>query len=153
MPLLASQGHLPGEGGDLTLGERLIGLGDPSTGPATFGAERRAGLGGARLSVSVGVLLDEPGGEVSAEVVSTQLALVEGHQVGLVVGVEHQIKGGGGVAEPAAAKFFAWLSRLGLSIIHRDAPWSRGCCTGRSDTVAPLSYPSHPRAGTRLHSH
>jgi hypothetical protein len=89
VPLLASQGHLSGEGGDPTPGERLIGLSDPSTGLATSGAERRAGRVGASLAVGVGVLLDEPGGEVSAEVESTRLALVEGHQVDLVVGVEH----------------------------------------------------------------
>jgi hypothetical protein len=59
------------------------------------------------LVVRVGMLLDEPGGEVAAEVEGPQLALIEGHQVGLVVGVEHQVKGGGGVAEPAAAEFVA----------------------------------------------
>jgi hypothetical protein len=83
------------------------------------------------LAVRVDVLLDEPGGEVAAEVEGTQLALVEGPQVGLVVGMEYQVKGSGGVAEPAAAEFFAWLSRLGLRRVHRGASESRGRCIGR----------------------
>jgi hypothetical protein len=99
----------------------LIDLGNPLTDPATSGAGRRAGLGGASLAVRVDVLLDEPGGEVAAEVEGARLALVEGHQVGLVVGVEHQVEGGRGVAEPAAAEFFAWLGRSGLLRVHGGA--------------------------------
>jgi hypothetical protein len=54
------------------------------------------------LGIGVGVLLDEPGGEVAAEVEGAHLALVEGAEFTLILRVEHQVESGGGVAEPAA---------------------------------------------------
>jgi hypothetical protein len=49
------------------------------------------------------VLGQDPGGQVAAELVGPVLALLEGLKLVLVGGIEHQVEGGGGVAEPAAA--------------------------------------------------
>ena len=92
----------------------MTGLGDPSTGLAAFGAGRRVGSVGANLVVGVGVLLDEPGGQVAAQVEGLQLALVEGAELILVLRIEHQVESGGGVAEPAATEFVALRDRWWL---------------------------------------
>ena len=87
--------------------ERFLGAGDLLTGPAALGTDGGLWLGGAGLGVGVDVLLEEPSGQVAAEFADALLALLEGDELFLVVGVEHQIEGGRGVGEPAPAKGFA----------------------------------------------
>ena len=101
-PLLPEQSHLPGQGGERPL------LGGPFRGVdapgrlAAPGAGRRGLVGGPGVGVGVGVLLQQPGAQVAAQLQGTPLPLVEGDEVGLVVGVEHQVEGGSGVGQPAA---------------------------------------------------
>jgi hypothetical protein len=49
------------------------------------------------------MLLDQPGGQVASQLTGPTLALVEGNQVGLVLGVEHLIEGGRGMSQPLLA--------------------------------------------------
>jgi hypothetical protein len=53
--------------------------------------------------VGVGVLLAQQGAQVAPQLTVAGFALVEGDQVGLVVGVEHQVEGRRGVGHPPAA--------------------------------------------------
>ena len=72
------------------------------------------------------MLLEEPGGEIAAEFPGPFFALVEGDELVLVVGAEHQVESGGGVAEPALAEFFTSRIGTGLSIVHDGySRWSR----------------------------
>src|SRR5262245_63839840 len=64
------------------------------------------------------MLLDQPGGQVAAQFAGAGLALIEGHQVGLVVGVEHQIKGSGGMGQPAAAQVLARVGGGRWGVAH-----------------------------------
>jgi hypothetical protein len=50
------------------------------------------------------VLLEEPGREVTAEFDGPLLPLVEGHELILALGIEHQIEGSCGVSEPSLAQ-------------------------------------------------
>jgi hypothetical protein len=52
------------------------------------------------------VLLEEPGGQVLPQFAGALLTLVEGDELALVFGSEHEVEGGGGMAEPAAAELF-----------------------------------------------
>jgi hypothetical protein len=58
------------------------------------------------------VLLEKPDGEVTAEFDGPLFALVEGHELVLVLGIEHQIEGGRGVVEPSLAKRRLGIVRL-----------------------------------------
>jgi hypothetical protein len=91
--------------------------------------------------------LQEPGGQVTAELAGTLLALVEGDELVLILGIKHQVESGGGVGEEALAKFLAVGIGGGLRIVHDGYSW----CLSRCNAAAPLSYPRDPRAGTRLH--
>ncbi len=73
----------------------------------TLGTKHLLVLGRPGLVVGVGMLLDQPGGQVASQLAGAGLALIEGDQIGLVIGVEHQVKGGGGLGEPAAAQVLA----------------------------------------------
>jgi hypothetical protein len=50
------------------------------------------------------VLLQQPGLEVIDRFTGACLALVEGGEVGLMLGVEHEVEGGAGVREPLPAE-------------------------------------------------
>jgi hypothetical protein len=54
----------------------------------------------ARGRVLGDVLLDEPGGELAGQRAGAALALVEGDESVLLIGVEHQLEGGLGLLEP-----------------------------------------------------
>jgi hypothetical protein len=72
---------------------------------------RRVGSG---RRVGVGVLLEQPGDQVVSQFAGSILTLLEGNQLVLVLGVEHQIKGSGGVPQKPLSEFFAagFASRL-----------------------------------------
>jgi hypothetical protein len=72
------------------------------------------------------VLLEEPGGQIASQLAGAFLALVEGDELVLVFGAEHEVEGGGGMAEPASAEFFTSGLGARLSIIHgSDSRWSQ----------------------------
>jgi hypothetical protein len=50
------------------------------------------------------VLLEEPDREVTAQFDGPLFPLVEGHELILVLGIEHQVEGRCGVGEPALAQ-------------------------------------------------
>jgi hypothetical protein len=103
--------------------------------------------GGAGLRVGVDVLLQQPGDQVPAQVDGPFLALVEGDELVLVFGVEHQVEGGAAVAEETLAEFLTAGSGIGGRIIHDG--YSSG--TPQRTATTGLSYPKGTRAGTRLH--
>jgi hypothetical protein len=72
------------------------------------------------VGVRVGgdVLLEEPSGQVASEFAGAPFALVEGDELFLALGIEHQLEGGLGVGEPAAAKGLACILGAGLGIGH-----------------------------------
>jgi hypothetical protein len=49
--------------------------------------------------VGVGLLLEQPGAEITHQFDDTGFPLVEGDEVGLVFGVEHQVEGRSGVTQ------------------------------------------------------
>jgi hypothetical protein len=91
---------------------------------------------GAGLGVGVGVLLEEPGGQVAAEVAGPLLALVEGDELVLGAGVEQQVEGSGGVGEPAPAEF------LPLGVGGRWSIVQDGYSRGRIKGKQALGYPT-----------
>jgi hypothetical protein len=68
--------------------------------------------------------LQEPGGQVAAEFAGALLALVEGDELVLILGIEPQVGGGGGRREEALTEFLQAGVGGGLSIA-RDG-YSRG---------------------------
>jgi hypothetical protein len=92
-------------------------------------------------------VLKEPGGQIAAEFAGALLALVEGDQLVLIVGVEHEVESSGRVGEKALSEFLAAGVESGLSIVHDGySGWS-----GQRNPTARPSYPENPSAGTRLH--
>jgi hypothetical protein len=57
--------------------------------------------------------LQEPGAKVTQQLDDAGLALVEGDEVSLVVGVEHQVEGGRRVGQPLPAQRFLVRSAAG----------------------------------------
>ena len=95
-----------------------MGRGDPMAGPAALGAGGCLLRVGAGLRVGVDVLLEEPGGQITPQFAGAFLTLVEGDELILVFRAEHEVEGGGGMAEPALAEFFTLGIGAGLSIVH-----------------------------------
>jgi hypothetical protein len=104
-PLLAAEADLPGVGGQLPLGQRGLGGLDPFARPAALGASRR--LGGSSVRIGGGVLLQQPGGQILAEIDGALLTLVKGDQPALLIVGEHAVEGGGGVLKPLSAEVLA----------------------------------------------
>jgi len=108
------------------LEEGLVGQLDAFGGFAAVGAVdrgllgRRAGGGG---SVGVEVLLQQPGLEVIDGFTGAGLALVEGGEVRLMLGVEHEVEGGAGIREPLLAEFGDALFAALLGVAHGDQSW------------------------------
>jgi hypothetical protein len=105
------------------LGEGFVGQLDAFGGLAAVGAVdgffgRRAGVG-----VGIEVLLQQPGLEAIDGFTGACLALVEGGEVGLMLGVEHEVEGGPGVREPLLAEFGDALFAALLGVAHGDPPW------------------------------
>lgn len=75
---------------------------------------------GWRAGVRVGgkVLLEQPGLEVIDRLGGAVLALVEGDEVGLMVRMEQQVKGGCGVGQPLAAEFADALVAALAGFVH-----------------------------------
>ena len=111
-------------GGDLSLGQGLVGPGEAMSGPAALGAGRCLGRVGAGLSVGVNVLLEEPGGQIASQFAGAFLALVEGDELVLVLGAEHEVEGGAAVAEETLTEFLTVGSHIGGCIVHDR--YSRG---------------------------
>lgn len=82
----------------------MAGAGDPSARPTALGTDDALGLVRPTVGIRVDVLLEKPDREVPAELDGPLFALVEGHELVLVLGIEHQIGGGRGVVEPSLAK-------------------------------------------------
>jgi hypothetical protein len=99
------------------------------------------------LGVHIEVLLEKPGREIPAEFDSPLFPLIEGHELILVLWVEHQVEGGRGVGEPALAKGFSRSVGLGLRVIHGSSSEE----SGQRDTDTDVSYAGDPRAETRMH--
>jgi hypothetical protein len=75
--------------------------------------------------IRIGVLLEQPGGQVAAEFASPLLALVEGDEVVLVRGGEHQVERGGRVGQKAAAQFLVIGLRDWGCVVHDGVPKTR----------------------------
>jgi hypothetical protein len=73
---------------------------------------------GAGLGVGVGVLLEDPDGQVAAEFAGTLLALVEGDELVLRGGVEHQVEGGGGMGQPTSTQLGTAGVGTRSSLVH-----------------------------------
>jgi len=102
---------------------------------------------GAGLRVGVDVLLEEPGDQIPAQVDGPFLALIEGDELVLVFGVEHQVEGSAAVAEETLAEFFTAGSGIGGCLVHDG--YSRE--TRQRTAAMGLSYAKGTGAGTRLH--
>lgn len=100
----ATQEHLAVAGGEPAYRQRLVRRGESPAGSLAMRARRR--LIGARIGVgvSIGVLLEQGEAELLSEVVGALLALGEGDEV-VVGGLgEHEVEGGGGLGQEAAAQ-------------------------------------------------
>lgn len=146
-PPLAGEGHLSGQGGEPSLWQRFARAGGPSARATTLGAEDVRGPLRSNGGVGVEVLLEEPGREVTTEFDGPLLPLVEGHELILASGIEHQIEGGRGVSKPAPAESLLGIIRWGGGVVH-------GCLSkhsGQPGVDSQPSYPGGPSARTRLH--
>src|SRR5262245_37273994 len=141
------EGHFPGEGSEPSLGQGLARAGDPAARATAFGTEDGLGLVGAGPGIDVDMLLEQPGREVTAEFDGPLLPPVEGDELILVLRIEHQVEGSGGVGQPALAKGRAGALGLGSRVVHGRPPGDRVNRTRRPG----VSYPGGPGAGTRLH--
>jgi hypothetical protein len=119
------EGHLPGEGGEPSLGQGLARAGDPSARAAALGTDDGLRLIGAGPGIGVDVLLEQPGRQVAAELDGPLLPLIEGDELILVSGIEHQVEGGCGVGQPALAKGRAAVLGLRSRIVHGRPPDDR----------------------------
>ena len=81
------------------------------------------------ISRSYGVLLEQPGRQVTPEFPGAFLPLIEGDELVLVVGAEQQIEGGAAVAEEALAEFLTAGSGIGLRIVQDG--YARGLSNGQ----------------------
>jgi hypothetical protein len=76
--------------------------------------------------LGVDVLLEEPGGQILPQFAGPLLTLVEGDELVLIFGSEHEVEGGGSMAEPALAEFVPLDIGVGLRIVHGGVSrWSR----------------------------
>ena len=100
-PPLSVDGHLPGPGGELPLRQGLVGFGEAVACSATLGATRCRWGVGAGLRLGVDVLLEEPGGQILPQFAGPLLTLVEGDELVLIFGSEHEVEGGGTQPIPA----------------------------------------------------
>jgi len=99
------------------------------------------------LCVGVDMLLEQPGDQIPPQVDGPFLTLIEGDELVLVFGAEHQVEGGAAVAEETLAEFLTAGSSIGGRIVHDG--YSKG--TPQRTAAMGLSYPHDTGAGTRLH--
>jgi hypothetical protein len=103
--------------------------------------------------VGVGVLLEHPDGEIATQLARPFFALLECDQLALMFGVEHQVKGGRGLREEAAAQFFA--TRFGIGRTGRHDRDSTGTGDGLpmiTDILFPIRDATtqlHPRSSVK----
>jgi hypothetical protein len=119
------EGHFSGQGGEPPLGQWFARAGDPSARATALGADDGPGLVGSGPGIGVDVLLEQPGRQVAAEFDGPLLPLVEGDELILVSGIEHQVEGGCGVGQPAPAQGRAGVLGLGSRVIHGRPPDDR----------------------------
>jgi hypothetical protein len=119
------EGHFPSEGGEPSLGQWFARAGDPSARATALGTDDGLGLVGAGPGIDADMLLEQPGGEVPAELDGPLLPLVKGDELILVLRIEHQVEGGCGVGQPALAKSCAWVLGLGSRVAHGRPPGDR----------------------------
>jgi len=119
------EGHFSGQGGEPSLGQRFARAGDPSARATALGTDDGLGLIGSGPGIGVDVLLEQPGGEVAAQLDGPLLPLVEGDELILVSGIEHQVEGGSGVGQPAPAQDRAGVLGLRSRVIHGRPPDDR----------------------------
>jgi hypothetical protein len=119
------EGHFSSQGGEPSLGQGFARAGDPSARAAALGTDDVLGLVRPGLRIGVDVLLEQPGREVTAEFDGPLLPLVEGHELILVPGIEHQVEGGSGVGEPALSKGRVGVLGLGSRVVHGRPPDDR----------------------------
>jgi hypothetical protein len=84
----------------------------------TLGTNDALGLVRPDLGIEVDVLLEQPDREVTAQFDGPLFPLVEGHELILILGIEHQVEGSGGVGQPALAKGLVGLVGLKLRVVH-----------------------------------
>jgi hypothetical protein len=116
------EGHFPGEGGEPSLGQAFARAGDPSARASALGTDDGLGLVGAGLRIDADMLLEQPGGEITAELDGPLLSLIKGDELILVLRIEHQVEGGCGLGQPALAKGRARIHGLGLRVAHGRPP-------------------------------
>lgn len=80
------------------------------------------------------MLLEQPGGQIAAQFTGPFFALVEGNQLVLVRGGEHEVVGGRGVAEKPAAPVLGIGFRGRRCVLHDE-----GSKDARGQSMAQLS--------------
>src|SRR5205807_8425750 len=90
-PLFAFEGYFPGPGGEGASGKRVVGAREAPTGLTALGTGGGLVRGWGGLGIGIDVLLQEPGGEILSELAGSFFALVEGDELVLDLGVEHQV--------------------------------------------------------------
>jgi hypothetical protein len=104
--LFAFPRHLAGRRGQLAGRQGLAGRGPP-LGRLTTARTRDRWVRGPAGGVLGGVLFEEPSGQFLGQGGGALLALVEGDQLILLVGIEHEFKDGLGLLEPLPAEAVA----------------------------------------------
>jgi hypothetical protein len=84
----------------------------------TLGTNDALGLVRPNFGIDVDVLLEQPDREVTAQFDGPLFPLVEGHELILVLGIEHQVEGSGGVGQPALAQGLVGLVGLRSRVVH-----------------------------------
>ena len=107
----------------------MVGLGEAASGSAAFGADWGRLPVGMGLCVGVDMLLEQPGDQIPPQVDGPFLTLIEGDELVLVFGAEHQVEGGAAVAEEARAEFLTAGSGIGLRIVQDG--YARGLSNGQ----------------------
>jgi hypothetical protein len=113
----------------------------------TLGTNDALGLVAPDLGIDVDVLLEQPDREVTAQFDGPLFPLVEGHELILVPGIEHQVEGSGGVDQPALAKGLVGLVGLRSRVVHRG---SLRVVESTGLRLQPI-IPPGPTAETRMH--
>jgi hypothetical protein len=72
------------------------------------------------------VLLQQPGGQILAQVDGARLALVEGDEPALLVVIEHAVEGGRGVLEPTLPESVARGSGVAVRGAHQGSLQVKG---------------------------
>jgi hypothetical protein len=106
IPLFTLQGDLAGRRGQLPGRQGLAGRRPPLRRLAAARTNGRR-AGGPNGGIFGGVLFEQPSGQFVGHGAGTAFALVEGDQLLLLVGIEHEFESGFGLVQPLTAELVA----------------------------------------------